>query len=105
MCIRDRSTCYNERVKLPPAQFAAAGGRGTRSREDRMLDESSYSHAPPAVFKVLRRAVGDVGTRCWLYTGGRNQDGYGIAYTDGRTKVAHRVVYEGLIAPVPPGCD
>lgn len=40
---------------------------------------------------------------CWLWTGTINHKGYGAISVDGRTKAAHRVVYEMRVAAIPDG--
>lgn len=42
---------------------------------------------------------------CWTWTGGRDRNGYGYMWADGATRTAHRVVYELLVSPVPPGLE
>lgn len=44
-----------------------------------------------------------VGTECWEWTGARWDTGYGSATVDGKTKRAHRAVYESLVGPIPDG--
>lgn len=39
---------------------------------------------------------------CWLWRGRLNRIGYGFCYADGRMQMAHRVVYERLVGPIPP---
>src|SRR5689334_4063669 len=56
----------------------------------------------PAYERVLARVV-VTADGCWFYTGKLDRDGYGLIGDAGRTKVAHRVVYEALVAPIPPG--
>jgi hypothetical protein len=38
-----------------------------------------------------------------VWTGDRNEDGYGKVWYDGRTQLIHRVVYRLLIGPIPDG--
>lgn len=40
---------------------------------------------------------------CWLWTGARNDAGYGQLHLGGRTVFAHRTVYELLVGPIPDG--
>lgn len=47
----------------------------------------------------IRKIVGG----CWLWTGTINYKGYGAISVNGRTKPAHRVVYEREIGPIPSG--
>lgn len=42
-------------------------------------------------------------TGCWLWIGGKDGDGYGMFWLDGRNQRAHRVSYELFIAPIPAG--
>jgi hypothetical protein len=55
----------------------------------------------PAIERALPRL--DVGV-CWLWPGALDTSGYGcIKGDDGRTRTVHRLVYESLVGPVPPG--
>ena len=40
---------------------------------------------------------------CWLWTGPRNREGYGVAGCLGRTLRANRIAYEAAHGPIPPG--
>lgn len=44
---------------------------------------------------------------CWLWTGARNPTarwaGYGVAWWKGANRLAHRLIYELLVGPVPEG--
>lgn len=40
---------------------------------------------------------------CWLWMGGRNDDGYGIVQWEGHVTGAHRVAYEISVGPIPEG--
>lgn len=40
---------------------------------------------------------------CWLWTGGKNTSGYGQCSVGRGTQVAHRIVYEALVGPIPNG--
>lgn len=40
---------------------------------------------------------------CWEWTGGRRSGGYGAFWLDKRERVAHRVLYEHSVGPVPEG--
>lgn len=40
---------------------------------------------------------------CWLWTGARSGSGYGNLWANGRNALAHRVVWESLVGPIPPG--
>jgi hypothetical protein len=40
---------------------------------------------------------------CWLWRGATDRDGYGVIADSGRTLAAHRVAFELLERPLPPG--
>jgi hypothetical protein len=41
---------------------------------------------------------------CWLWQGATNRDGYGLTKPRGdKLRVAHRVIYEMLVGPIPDG--
>lgn len=40
---------------------------------------------------------------CWEWTAHLSDNGYGAVHWDGRHTRAHRVAYELLVAPIPPG--
>lgn len=40
---------------------------------------------------------------CWLYTGGKGRNGYGLFYIHDRTVPAHKVAFELCCGPVPDG--
>jgi len=42
---------------------------------------------------------------CWVWTAALNNGGYGLVRLDGRTRRAHRVVYELLVGPIPEGLE
>jgi hypothetical protein len=45
----------------------------------------------------------DDGSGCWLWTGAKYENGYGKVRVGGIVLLAHRVVYELLVGPIPPG--
>jgi len=49
----------------------------------------------------------DVASGCWLWTGTVRPDGYGLSMArhEVEGKLAHRLVYEAIIGPIPPGLD
>lgn len=56
----------------------------------------------PAIDRVMRRTVTDT-AGCWVFTGGRS-GGYGrVNVGDGVWDYAHRIAYEALVGPIPPG--
>lgn len=45
-----------------------------------------------------------LGTRCWLWTAGKNRDGYAeVCHQTYTTTAAHRVSYERFVGPIPEG--
>ena len=46
---------------------------------------------------------GDPATDCWIWQGELNRNGYGTPRIKGRRKMVHRIVYEALVDPIPPG--
>lgn len=42
---------------------------------------------------------------CWLWTGAMNNAGYAQVHFRGKTCLAHRLIYELLVGPIPQGLD
>lgn len=42
-------------------------------------------------------------TDCWIWTGRENRNGYGRLRVSSKEMMAHRLVYEALIGPIPSG--
>ena len=43
---------------------------------------------------------------CWLWLGAKNRDGYGLTRPTGdKLRMAHRVVYELIVGPIPEGME
>ncbi len=42
---------------------------------------------------------------CWPWTAAKVHNGYGVFWTGRRLNYAHRVVYEWLVGPIPPGLE
>lgn len=62
----------------------------------------SRRRTPPA--ERFERYVDRTANGCWLWTGFRNQDGYGLfTVTAGKTVRAHRWLYEQTHGPIPEG--
>ena len=55
----------------------------------------------------LERALAKVeqGEGCWEWRGHIDWNGYAALRVEGRTVGAHRVVYEGMIGPIPEGLE
>lgn len=43
------------------------------------------------------------GTECWLWTGSKNDKGYGMILINRQSRAAHRIAYELWIGPIPDG--
>jgi hypothetical protein len=59
------------------------------------------SRDPIAARLVAKLAPADNG--CWLWTGCKNEDGYGTAFIDGKGRKVHREMYARFNGPFPPG--
>lgn len=64
---------------------------------------STMRYLVDALEPRLRARIVERGDGCWDWIGTRTSKGYGMARVDGRTTTAHRVVYEALVGPIPPG--
>jgi len=53
--------------------------------------------------RFYAKVVVDMETGCLLWTGTKNQGGYGQFYWNGRMQYAHRVAYEAAYDPIPDG--
>lgn len=58
--------------------------------------ESHMAIARPVGYRIC-------GNGCWDWVGAINSAGYGSYWSEGRVKLAHRVVYERKLGPIPPG--
>ena len=47
----------------------------------------------------------DASGDCWIWTGRKNDKGYGILFWEGATRLAHRVAYELLAGPITEGLE
>lgn len=56
-------------------------------------------------YEYQSRIALDASTGCWIWTGPLDTHGYGQARVDGRTAIAHRVVYAALVGEVPAGLE
>src|SRR3990167_7138031 len=50
----------------------------------------------------IRRRI-TVTPTCWLWLGAHTSGGYSEVWWEGKVKYVHRIVYELLIGPLPPG--
>jgi len=47
----------------------------------------------------------EANTGCWLWNAATDKQGYGTYHHERRMVVAHRVVYEALVGPIPEGME
>jgi hypothetical protein len=55
--------------------------------------------------KLLRHAIPEPNTGCWLWTGAIQENGYAKVRERQKTRWAHRAAYEDLVGPIPPKYD
>lgn len=55
--------------------------------------------------RVLSKYTPEPNTGCWLWTGGLNSKGYGQVWVNGRTRPAHRVIYQITRGPIGTGLE
>lgn len=53
----------------------------------------------------LAETPGPLPSPCWVWTGARNNHGYGVARVDGLLVLVHRYVYTELVGPIPAGLE
>lgn len=56
---------------------------------------------PPLTVRFWSKV--DKSADCWIWTGARNQKGYGVFWNGERTYPAHRFAYEEQHGPIPDG--
>jgi len=67
------------------------------------IDRARFDSLPERWRVKLLRVGGPLFTECWLWRGWNSADGYGKLRVAGRACMAHRAIYERLIAPIPSG--
>jgi len=55
--------------------------------------------------RVKRQVVMEPEMGCWLRQGALHEDGYGLIWQGGRTRLAHRFMYEAFFGAIPEGCE
>jgi hypothetical protein len=64
-----------------------------------------YGHTKRPLLERFWEKV-EITPSCWLWTGGKMSNGYGMIVNDTGHKVpAHRAAYEFLVGPIPKGLD
>lgn len=61
----------------------------------------NYAERAARFWSRLDRSAGDDG--CWVWTGAKNANGYGILEWGGQMKRAHRLAWELTYGPIPKG--
>jgi len=61
--------------------------------------------APDAIDRFSARIIVDAYSGCWNWRLGKNHDGYGRLFAEGRTWLAHRYTWAVLRGDVPPGTE
>jgi hypothetical protein len=62
----------------------------------RTEDEKLHARISAKVFEAE-------GSECWLWTGAVNEKGYGVINVNGVPRLVHRIVYDLVVADIPPG--
>lgn len=57
----------------------------------------------PAIQRLWNYCVPEPNSGCWLWIGAVSKVGYGTIWENRRTRLAHRVAYEAIVGPIPPG--
>jgi len=55
--------------------------------------------------RVKRQVVMEPEMGCWLRQGALHEDGYGLIWQGGRTRLAHRFMYEAFFGAIPEGFE
>ncbi len=53
--------------------------------------------------QLMKISVYAADGECWLWESGIDHEGYARMFVDGKTRRVHRLSYEALIGPIPPG--
>lgn len=91
------------RPVMPCAECGAPRWRG--GTYNKFCDDCPPTNRPKTMRSRLFAKITKT-DECWLWTGAKNQDGYGTFTPTGQNAdqcPAHRVVYELLVGPIPEG--
>ena len=94
----------DEGVRARYAEYARA--RRARLRSEGLSSKTGQPYVSLRAFSPLVAALmrTSFGEGCWEYQGWLNADGYGVTGAKEQgTRFAHRVVYQGLVGPIPDG--
>lgn len=59
--------------------------------------------AETATGRLILKRVIDYATGCWVWTGGKNSEGYGRIKFNGKLLLTHRLSYQDSVGPIPEG--
>lgn len=76
------------------------GARMRRSGTTNLQPQSRPSPADQFATKLIQRSSG-----CLEWTGGTNDDDYGVIYVEGKSVKTHRFAWELAHGPIPPGLN
>jgi len=87
------------------AEISAESGMSMRSVYRRLNRAKSIKQLAPLWDRLAARiSIASGASGCWMWTGTRTKQGYGnLCSSVKRTNIAHRLVYEALVGPIPEG--
>ena len=96
-------TCAGPSCSRPVRSFDLCDSHGAQRRSGRQLTpiRLKLRHGATAEEKLAARTKRE--GECLIWTGSRNDWGYGTLWVDGKSKRAHVVAWELVNGPVPPG--
>lgn len=53
--------------------------------------------------RILRHVMPEPNSGCWLWTGCVSHQGYALLVVGGKKRRVHRLLYEGVVGPIPDG--
>lgn len=53
--------------------------------------------------RIEQKSIPEPNSGCWIWIGDLNKNGYASLYFEGKTRRAHRILYEHVNGPVPTG--
>lgn len=88
--------------QLPLTKLLVSNGRLTAAVLISPADNANPHALSAGALSFAHRVTVDP-SGCWLWQGARNSTGYGSIGIGGRTYLTHRVAYEQMVGPIPPG--
>jgi hypothetical protein len=99
-CRAAKSIVDKRRDRTPKTPCPSCGGRKAEGAVQCMPCSRRS-----VVDRIMDKIEIDSATGCWLFTGNRNNGGYGLISTNGSGRAAHRVLYEETVGPVADGLE